>query len=48
MSMISAIENGSRHPTVVVLDALARSLNVDIKELYVYVHGYDKIVRGDI
>lgn len=33
-SMISAIENESRNPTVFVLCQLARGLGVDIKELY--------------
>lgn len=33
-SMISAIELGERHPTVPVLDALARALQVKVTDLY--------------
>lgn len=32
--MISAIELGERHPTVPVLDALARALQVKVTDLY--------------
>ena len=46
-SMISAIELGERHPTVPVLDALARALQVKVTDLYSRNFDYEEERDGE-